>query len=475
MDMNQTSQSQFIKMTQTPVPKLIVSLAIPTIVSMLITAIYNIADTFFVSQLGTSAAGAVGVVFSLMAIIQAVGFTIGMGAGSNISRLLGKKDYAQADEVGSSAFFTALFFGSLVTFFGLLCLHPFMRILGSTPTILPYAQDYARYILFGAPIMCGSFVLNNILRSEGKATLAMFGIATGGILNIILDPIFIFGFQLGISGAAIATLLSQCISFSILLSCFLRKKSAIHLHLRYISHHFFIYRKIIATGFPSFSRQGLASIATAILNLHAAMYGDAAVAAMSIVSRVFMLVFSSMLGFGQGFQPVAGQNYGAGNYKRVKEAILFSMKAGTIMMVVLASIGYLAAPQILTLFRRNDADVIAIGTLAMRAQCMVMPLLPLSTITNMTFQVLGHSGKATLLSSARQGLFFLPLILLLPRIIGLTGVQLTQPIADALTFIISILFILPFLKELTLKEHTASVDKTTMLYYNEHCSVRKEN
>lgn len=446
-----TEQKQFIKMTQTPVSRLICTLAVPTIISMLVTAVYNTADTFFVSQLGTSAAGAVGVVFSLMAIIQAVGFMIGMGTGSLISRLLGEREYEKAGQIGSTGFFTAFFFGLFLTIAGLLFTHPLLRLLGSTPTILPYAEDYARYILLGAPVMCASFVLNNILRSEGKAVLAMTGIASGGILNIILDPIFIFVFGLGISGAAIATLLSQCISFGILLSCFLRHKSTIHIHIRHLSKKPADYRAIISTGFPSFARQGLASVATAALNLQAAVYGDAAVAAMSIVGRVLMLVFSVMIGFGQGYQPVAGQNYGARRYDRVKEALLFSLKIGTLLMFLLSIGGFLFAPQLLTLFRRNDPDVIAIGTFAMRAQCIILPLLPLTTISNMTFQVIGRSKSATFLSSARQGIYFLPLILILPHVIGLKGVQLTQTFADLLTFITCIFFIVPFLKELSRK------------------------
>lgn len=441
-----TQQSD--KMLVTSVPKLICSLAIPTIISMLITSIYNIADTFFVSQLGTSAAGAVGVVFSLMAIIQAVGFMLGMGCGSNISRLLGQHNKKDADCIASSAFFTALLFGLFMTVLGILFLNPLMRILGATETILPYASDYASYILLGAPLMCGSFVLNNILRSEGNAVLAMCGIGTGGILNIILDPIFIFVLDLGISGAAIATLLSQCISFAILSSCFLLQRSSIHIAIRNISRSISVYIKIITTGFPSLSRQGLASIATAVLNLHAGSYGDAAVAAMSIVGRIAMLIFSVMIGFGQGFQPVVGYNYGAKHYDRVKQAILFSTKAGTLFMAILSLAGFLLAPELITSFRKDDADVIAIGTFALRAQCLLIPLLPLTTISNMTFQVIGRSGIATVLACARQGIFFMPLILILPRIMGLTGIQLAQPLSDLFTFISCIFVMISFLKEL---------------------------
>lgn len=447
--MEQTSeQRQFQKMTQTPIPKLITVLAVPTVVSMLVTAIYNMADTYFVSQLGTSAAGAVGIVFSLMAIIQAVGFTLGMGSGATISRLLGQQDYHKANEVGSTGFFTALFFGILLAVAGLAFLDPLMGLLGATPTILPYARDYAQYILFGAPVMCASFVLNNILRSEGKATLAMVGIGLGGLLNIALDPVFIFVLDLGIAGAAIATLISQCVSFLILLFCFLSHKSVIHLSVRSIARCGATYLTIVKVGFPSFCRQGLASIATVAQNVAASAYGDPAVAAMSIVGRIFMIVISVMIGFGQGFQPVAGYNYGARRYDRVKHAILFSMKTGVFLMVLLAAGGLIFADGLMAIFRREDLEVIEIGALAIRAQCLALPLFPVGVITNMTFQVLGRSWQATLVSASRQGICFLPLILILPRVIGLAGVQITQPLADVLTFCLCLPFLFPFFREL---------------------------
>ena len=337
---------QYKKMTETPIPRLITTMAVPTIISMLVTSVYNMADTFFVSKLGTSATGAVGIVYSLMAIIQAVGFMIGMGSGSQLSRLLGQKNQKEASEIGATGFYISIAFGLLLTVFGLIFIDPLMRILGATPTILPYARDYARYILLGASIMCASFVLNNLLRGEGKATLAMVGIATGGVLNIFLDPLFIFVFNLGIAGAAIATVLSQCISFIILLSFFLRGKSLISLNIRNVSRQAKVYISILKTGLPSLCRQGLASISTVALNLNAAVYGDAAVAAMSVVSRIFMLMISVLIGFGQGFQPVAGYNYGARKFDRVRQAVKFSLVWGTIVVVVLGIIGFVFAPQL---------------------------------------------------------------------------------------------------------------------------------
>ncbi len=446
---NQTktaSELQFIKMTETPIPKLITSLAIPTIISMLVTSIYNMADTFFVSKLGTSATGAVGIVFSLMAIIQAVGFTLGMGAGSLISRLMGQKKQEEAKEVAS--IFTAILFGLLLTFFGLIFIDPFMDLLGATPTILPFARGYARYILLGASIMSASFVLNNLLRCQGRAIYSMVGIGLGGLLNIALDPIFIFVFDLGISGAAIATLISQCISFSILLFFVCSAKSDVHVSLRKVSRRPRIYAQIIKTGLPTLARQGLASAANIALNVNAAVYGDAAVAAMSVVGRIFMFIISAIIGFGQGFQPVAGFNYGAKKYGRVREAYWFTVKVGTVFLTVMAILGFFFAPQAMALFRKDDAEVIAIGALCMRAQCIFLPTQPFVVAGNMLFQSIGKSWRATFLSAARQGIFFLPAIVLLPMLFELTGVQVAQAAADALTFAVTIPFVILFFKEL---------------------------
>ena len=295
---------QYEKMTETPLPKLITSLAIPTIISMLITGFYNAADTYFVSKLGTSASGATGIVFSLMTLIQAVSFCIGMGSGSTISRRLGAQRKKEADMIGSSGLLFGILFGLMLVIFGNLFIEPLMKLLGSTPTILPYAKDYAKYILIAAPFMSASFILNNMLRSEGKANLSMMGIATGAIINIGLDPLFIFVFKLGISGAAIATGISQFISFIILFSFYLRKKTVINISVENFSKDILTYLMILRNGLPSFCRQGLASISTVALNFNAALYGDMAVAAMSIVGKVFMLIFSVLIGYGQGYQPV---------------------------------------------------------------------------------------------------------------------------------------------------------------------------
>ena len=452
MEQNQ----QFQKMTQTPVGKLIATLSIPTIISMLVTSVYNMADTFFVSKLGTSASGAVGIVFSVMAIIQAIGFTFGMGSGSWISRLLGAKEEEKAKEVAATGFYSAIFLCTLMSIIGEWKMDDLMRILGASETILPYARQYARYILLAAPIMASSFVLNNLLRSEGHAKFAMIGITTGGILNVILDPIFIFIFDLGISGAAIATALSQLVSFLILLSYFVMHKTTTRLGIHRVSREIGTYYQIIKNGLPSFSRQGLASIASILLNKQATIYGDAAVAAMAIVSKIVAMVFSVLIGFGQGYQPVVGFNYGAGILERVKKAMKFTLKVGTIGMTAAAVILFIAAPRLLGLFIADDPAVKEIGTMALRAQAISMPLLPVGVVANMTFQSLGKSWKATIMSAMRQGIFFIPLIFILPAIFGLWGVTMTQAASDALTAVACTPFLYSFYKNLTEETNTAA-------------------
>lgn len=440
--------AQYARMIGTPVGRLIVSLGIPTVLSMLVTAVYNVGDTFFVSKLGTSASGAVGIVFSLMAIIQAVGFTIGMGTGTQISRLLGAQKDDEACMVGISGLFAALVSGTLLAVSGLLCMDGLMRILGATETILPYARDYASYILYAAPVMASAFLLNNILRAEGKARLAMVGLMTGGILNLVLDPIFIFVFKMGIAGAAIATAISQCVSFGILLWWFIRGKTSVRLRLSLISRSPLTYLRTIKHGLPSFIRQTLASAATIVLNVNAALYGDAAVAAMSIVGRLFMFVFAVNLGIGQGYMPVAGYNYGAGRLDRLRSAFFFTLKLTTVTMLVSGVSFFGAAPFLIEIFIRTDREVVRIGTTALRAMSLAMPLVPLGVVCNMTFQSIGKSWAAMALSMARQGIFFLPLILILPRFMGLRGVQITQALSDLMTFLVSLPLVFFFFKGL---------------------------
>ena len=453
------SAEQFRKMTETPIPKLILSLAAPTILSMLITSIYNLADTFFVGQISTSASGAVGIVSSLMAILQALGFMLGHGSGSIISRSLGSQNTDAATRFASTSFFTALVFGGIITAAGLLTLPDFMMLLGSTETILPHACAYARYILLAAPIMMSSLVMNNILRYEGKASFAMIGLVTGGLLNIALDPLFIFGLGMGTAGAGLATALSQTISFCILLSMFLRGKTVSQFRITAVTHSPAEFGTILMTGMPSFGRQGLNSIGGMLLNIAARGYGDAAVAGMSIVSRIFMFIISVAIGTGQGFQPVAGFNYGARKYRRVRQAAIFTIEAAFCMLVVLVGLCWVNGDVLIRLFR-DDPAVTAVALPAFHYQCLAMLLQPIIVVANMTFQSVGASGRATFLACCRQGVFFIPLILILPRTHGLFGVEICQPIADVLTFLVSLPFLIAFLQQLG-RMDDAEQSKTT--------------
>ena len=451
MSAEDRTAQQFRKMTETPIPKLILSLAAPTILSMLITSIYNLADTFFVGQISTSASGAVGVVSSLMAIIQALGFMLGHGAGSIISRSLGSQNTKAATRFASTSFFTALTFGLILAAVGLTTLPHFMMLLGSTETILPHACAYARPILIAAPLMMSSLVMNNILRYEGKASFAMIGLVTGGVLNMVLDPVFIFGFGLGTAGAGIATALSQSISFCILLSMFLRGKTVSQFQLSAVTRSPAEFGTILMTGLPSFGRQGLNSIGGMLLNIAARSYGDAAVAGMSIVSRIFMFIISVAIGTGQGFQPVAGFNYGARKYRRVEKACVFTMCASFCFLSVIIAACWFNAEALIKLFR-DDPEVTAIALPAFRYQCFACFLHPVIVAGNMLFQSIGKSGRATFLACCRQGVFFIPLILTLPRMFGLLGIEICQPIADVLTFVVTVPFLFPFLHQLVKME-----------------------
>ena len=447
MTSDDRSALQFRRMTETPIPQLVLSLAAPTILSMLITSIYNLADTFFVGQISTSASGAVGVVSSLMAIIQALGFMLGHGAGTIISRSLGSRDTTAATRFASTSFFTALVFGVVLTVAGLGTLPHFMMLLGSTETILPHACAYARTILIAAPLMISSLVMNNILRYEGKASFAMIGLVTGGVLNIALDPLFMFVFELGTAGAGIATALSQSISFCILLSMFLQGKTVSQFRLSAVTREARDFGRILLGGAPSFGRQGLNSIGGMLLNLAARSYGDAAVAGMSIVSRIFMFIISVAIGVGQGLQPVASFNYGARKYRRVRQAAIFTIEAAFCMLVVLVGLCWVNGDALIRLFR-DDPAVTAVALPAFHYQCLAMLLHPIIVVANMTFQSVGASGRATFLACCRQGVFFIPLILILPRTHGLFGVEICQPIADVLTFLVSLPFLIAFLQQL---------------------------
>lgn len=440
-------EEKYIQMTTTPIPKLICSLAVPTIISMLVTSFYNVADTFFVGKLDTQSTAAVGVVFSIMAIIQAVGFFFGHGSGNYISRKLGSKELEDASAMAANGFYLSLLSGICIAVAGIIFLNPLSIALGSTPTILPYTKRYLRIILLGAPFMTSSLVLNNQLRFQGRASFAMVGIVTGAVLNIALDPILIFQFHMGISGAAVATVTSQFCSF--LLLVFMTKKGgSIQIQFRNLKVNGYFLKEIFRGGIPSLCRQGLASIAVIFLNHAAGGYGDAAIAGMSIVNRVTMFANSALIGFGQGFQPVCGFNYGARLYERVREGFFFCVKYAFVFLIVVSALCGIFAPEIVALFRKEDQQVIETGALALRLQCMTFPLNAWIVTSNMMLQSIGKAFKASLIAAARQGYFFIPFILILSYLFGLLGVQITQAAADVCTFILSVPLALSVLNEM---------------------------
>ena len=437
--------SQFDKMTKTPVSRLIIKLSIPAIISMMVTNVYNLVDTAFVGQLGNSASGAVGIVFGFMAVLQAIGFMFGNGSGSIISRLLGAKNTEQASKIASTGFFFTLLFGAVVAIISAFVLKPLVMLLGSTETISPYAQTYISYILVAAPFITASFTMNNLLRYEGKATLGMIGLIVGAVLNIAGDPILMFGLNMGIAGAGLSTCISQIIGFFVLLSMFLLHKTQCRLSVKLIVPKFL--PEIIGTGLPSLLRQGLNSLSTVVLNNCAAVYGDAVVAAMSIVSRVIFFTFSFALGVGQGFQPVCGFNYGAKKYDRLKTAFYFSVMLAEIIVVVM-SVGLILFPGEIVRIFRDDNTVMEIGNRALVLQGIAQLFLPFCMITEMALQSVGKKLGASVLSTLRNGLFFIPLLLILSNVRGLSGIQEAQPLAVTLAVIPSAILAVRFFREL---------------------------
>ncbi|MBR0082117.1 MAG: MATE family efflux transporter [Clostridia bacterium] len=445
--MNDRQEEKFIRLTTDPVEKLICRMAVPTIISMMVTAIYNTADTFFVGQLhSNSATGAIGIAFSVMAVLQATGFFFGQGSGNYISRQLGKQRTEDAEVMAVTGVVLAAIAGTILMILGLVFLEPLCVALGATDTILPYACDYLRWILIGAPYMVTSFVLNNQLRFQGSAVNGMIGITSGALLNIALDPLLIFGFGLGVSGAAIATITSQFLSFLLLLIG-TRRRGNVHLKLKNVRINGTILLQICKGGFPSLLRQGLAAIASICLNHAARVYGDAAIAAMSVVNRAMGMALSALIGFGQGFQPVCGFNYGAGLFDRVKKGFWFCVKVSSIAIAIFSTIGIVFAPQIIAIFR-DDPDVIAFGARALRFQCSTFLLGGFVMVGNMASQTMGKTLQASLMAAARQGFFLIPAALILPRIFGETGVQMALSVSEVLSFLLALPLVIGVLRGL---------------------------
>lgn len=439
------TERYYKKMTETSLTRLIVSLGIPTTISMLVTSIYNMADTYFVGILGKSAQGATGILFTVQAVIQAIAFMLGQGSGTLVAKALANKNRDEASTYTSTSFFAGIFIGTIFAVLGLVFLEPLLILLGSTETILPYAKLYGACVLINAPVMMGSFVLNNVLRFEGKAFYSMFGLCTGGILNIFGDYLLVYVYDFGVLGAGITTVVSQIISF-VFLYIILLKKAQSRISTKFISKKPAVILEVSRVGFPALVRQGLSSISNGILNNLTRPFGDAAIAAMSVVQRFSMFIMCVGLGIGQGYQPVASFNYSAKKYDRVKRGLLITMAIGFCFIMCLAVPGYILADKIMYLFQKSE-DVIEVGTLAMRFACVGTTFLSLSVPVNMLYQSTRQAGVASFLALLRSGLILIPTLITFSSLYGLLGIQLSQPFTDVLTGLLSIPFIIHFLRK----------------------------
>lgn len=452
--MKKNYKDKFDKMANAPLKWLITTLAIPTILTMLVSALYNMADSYFVGKIDTSSVASIGIVFSVMTLLQAIGFFFGNGSGILISTLLGEKKKDTAKIYANVAFFIVIILGILLAVTGLFFSGQIALLLGATKTTKDLASGYLKIILLGAPFILGSFVLNNQLRYQGSAVYSMVGIVSGSILNILLDPLFIFKFNMGVNGAALATIISQIIGFLILISGTFRGEN-IRISFKAFKPDKKNLSEIFKNGLPSLSRQGVQTIANICLNFAAAPYGDSAIAGMSVFNRVMFLGFAVVIGIGQGFQPVCSFNHGAEKYDRVYNGYKFIVFSSTIFITIASIASYIFAPQLISVFR-DDIDVVSIGARALRYECFVLPLIGYCTSSNMLVQSLKLPAKATVLALARQGIFYIPLILLLPRFTGITGIILAQPIADALSFIMTIILSSPVVKKLKQKSSNST-------------------
>ena len=449
----QQRRERYSMMTESPVRQLVMKMAVPTIISMMVTALYNIIDAFFVGHISTEATAGVGVSFAYMTFINAVGFFFGHGSGNYISTALGAKKYADAEKMAATGFLSSMGLGTVAAVVGLFFLTPLSRMMGATPDIVPYSNDYMLFILIGTPFMMSSLTLNNQLRLQGNAHYAMVGIATGAVLNIFLDALLIYVLDMGVTGASLATCISQMAGWFILLLG-TEKSGNVHIRFRNFTPSWQSYKDIFKGGNPSLCRHVFVCVSTIMLNRYAAFYAApgteaSAIAAFAIVARIMMFAFSIILGVGQGFQPVCGFNYGAGLHERVRKSYIFTTQLSTIILIIISITFAIFAPDLIKIFRSEDAELIRIGTRVLRWQCISFPLIGVSTVTNMMYQTTRKTLIATILSMGRQGVFFIPTIMILPLFIGLQGVEMTQAVADAMTFLLALPFAIRESKQTT--------------------------
>ena len=457
MEEKKTTKQELKKqaMLNGPVKKTIIRMAIPTIVSFLISSIYSLADTYFVSGIGTNATAAVSVNASLDQIIFMMGSMLAVGGNSYIARLLGAKDEKKANQVLSTSFFTAIFLGTAMMILGILFMHPLVRLLGATPTCEQYSIEYATYVLLVAPIMASSFVLNQCLRAEGSAMFSMFGMGFGGVLNCILDPIFINGMGLGVAGASMATAISKFISFCILLYPYLRRHTILHISFKFIRYSKDIVGEVVSVGSSSLLRSGLAVVSAIILNNLAGLYSDALLAGIGVTNKIMMFPFSIILGFGSGFQPVTGYNWGAKQFDRVHETFRFSSQVAVIGSLAMGAFCAIFANQIISWFTEADAEMMWMGALCIRLQSFVLPVHAWVAVVNMFCAGIGFAGGAIILATARQGTCFIPFVFLLNALFGEYGILSIQAVADLLTIVLALLVLRRAMRRVKAAEQAA--------------------
>jgi len=425
-------------MLEAPLPSVIARMAVPSIVSFLITSIYNLADTYFVSSLGTEATAAVSVNASLDQIIMMAGSMLAVGASSYIARLLGARRDEEASRTLSSAFFLAMGFGAAVMVLGLAFMGPMVRLLGATDTCAQYAADYAAYVLLVAPFMAANFVTTQCLRSEGSAVLAMVGMGFGGILNCFLDPLFIFYLDMEVKGASIATAISKLVSFAILIFPYVTGRSVLRLSLRRCRPTGVILGQIASVGSSSLFRNGLAVLSAIVLNNIAGGISDSVLAGIGVSTKVMMFPFGIILGFGTGFQPVAGFNWGAGRYDRVLESYRFSARVAAVGAAAMGLALAVFAGPLIALFAEADPAMREIGALCIRLQCLALPVHSWVAVVNMLCAGLGQARGAVLLSTSRQGTCFLPIVYPMALLWGAVGVAAVQAVADILSMTLAV-------------------------------------
>ena len=447
----ETSQdAKYQEMVESPLEPLIIRMSIPSIVSLLITSIYNLADTYFVGKLGTSATGAVGIVYPLMTLILALGLMFGKGTGTLMGRQLGRRDVESARRTAAQGVVYVTVLVSVLMAVGLLCIHPLVSLLGATESMREYAVVYARFILLTMPFKAAGTALSCILRFQGFSKRSMYGLGSGAVLNIFLDPLLMFGFGMGFAGAGAATMIGEMVSCMVLLwQC--NRRDCIPISLRYFSLYWKGLWEIFSGGFSSLLKNGLSSLASVLLNRAAKPYGDAAIAAFIVVNRLVHMCQQIYFGIGEGYQTVCSYNYGARRYRRVKAGFWFCIKLGAALLAVIL-VAFLFPEQIISLFRRDDPAVIQYGSVILRAQMATLSLLPVCSTGFVMLQGIGKNRDAAIVGSGRQGLFLVPLILLLPRFFGLAGLIAVQPCSDVLSTILGIVILRPNLKQLDEEE-----------------------